>query len=388
MNTLSDDPQKEGYFFSLLSSPTPLTYSTHVQKTPKSNDELTDTTTYHFLTKYQLRKQMHKTAHSSLAFITQRNIHTYWWINTLAGFGAIFLFLFLPIFFPPIFSNDMWNGIYIEACLLVLYFCWYVARKRKEKRSYHHISDFLHTYNTPQTQEKHFSLHNEGSSDNTQASLDTTETFNDQLYNNRFTPRVSLQHLLFMACLVIIFWAVGVGSATTLNYYFPDKTFEDYSTSMTSAGTIALLISSIVIAPLIEEILFRALLLDSLIRSTTPVRAIIISSAIFTILHGTWTHILFTFSLSVLLSLIYLHTGNVVYTIGGHFLFNTLSNIPYLSIISLPFLTPITAIAGNISLIFFIITLWKKWDLNKKVALWREGFTRSMCIYENKAGIF
>jgi uncharacterized protein len=75
-----------------------------------------------------------------------------------------------------------------------------------------------------------------------------------------------------------------------------------------------------------EELFFRGALQKSLLRlSHLPVMAVLISSAVFALLHGTAFHVLPIFTLGILLGTIYHITQNLWYTIIIHFSNNALA---------------------------------------------------------------
>jgi membrane protease YdiL (CAAX protease family) len=92
----------------------------------------------------------------------------------------------------------------------------------------------------------------------------------------------------------------------------------------------AAMINAIVLAPLYEEVLFRGHLqtaLTGLTRSRWP--AIIITSAMFAIIHPAWT-IPPIFALSLIIGFIYERTGNLWIAIATHVAFNAVSTAVYL----------------------------------------------------------
>lgn len=96
---------------------------------------------------------------------------------------------------------------------------------------------------------------------------------------------------------------------------------------MKNAGDLLVNLFIIALLPAIgEELFFRGALQKSLLRiSERPWLAILISSAVFGLLHGTFFKLLPIFALGVLLGTVYHVTRNLWYTITIHFLNNSLA---------------------------------------------------------------
>lgn len=83
------------------------------------------------------------------------------------------------------------------------------------------------------------------------------------------------------------------------------------------------LISTLLIAPIIEELFFRKFLLEKLAKKNRPILAIIISSICFSIIHiETPNNLIPTFIIGIILGIIYLKTKKIGYCIMLHFIVN------------------------------------------------------------------
>ena len=86
---------------------------------------------------------------------------------------------------------------------------------------------------------------------------------------------------------------------------------------------ILMLIAAAIMAPIIEEIIFRGVLLGSLNKVLGVQRAVFISSLCFGLLHGTsLVTVLFTALMGMILAYIYLAYGNLINNILVHGLYN------------------------------------------------------------------
>ena len=101
----------------------------------------------------------------------------------------------------------------------------------------------------------------------------------------------------------------------------PHPLIEQFLKNPTSEMWRALLFSAIVVAPLFEEFLFRVLLLNSLRQLLDPLLAILISSAIFAMIHGLVDAIPL-YPLALVLGFLYYRTGSYLSVVTMHAMFN------------------------------------------------------------------
>lgn len=78
---------------------------------------------------------------------------------------------------------------------------------------------------------------------------------------------------------------------------------------------------SVVIAPIVEEILFRKVLIDRLIVFGDGV-AIFLSAMLFGCMHGNFTQLFYAAFIGLIFGFVYVRTGKIKYSIGLHMLFN------------------------------------------------------------------
>ena len=88
------------------------------------------------------------------------------------------------------------------------------------------------------------------------------------------------------------------------------------------------IISITIMAPLVEELLFRGAIQGYLLRKgMKPLNAILIASAIFGIVHMNPIQIPFAFSIGLIFGWLYYRTGSVVPGMIGHFINNSIATI-------------------------------------------------------------
>ena len=88
------------------------------------------------------------------------------------------------------------------------------------------------------------------------------------------------------------------------------------------------IISIAIMAPLVEELLFRGAIQGHLLRKgMKPVYAILIASAVFGIVHMNPIQIPFAFAIGMIFGWLYYRTGSVVPVMIGHFINNSIATI-------------------------------------------------------------
>ena len=87
-----------------------------------------------------------------------------------------------------------------------------------------------------------------------------------------------------------------------------------------------ILIVAVIVAPIMEELVFRKFLLDR-IAGFGHWTAMTVSGVIFGIAHGNFYQFFYAFGLGMVFSYIYLHTGKIIYTIVFHILINFCGSI-------------------------------------------------------------
>ncbi|MBR6038866.1 MAG: CPBP family intramembrane metalloprotease [Clostridia bacterium] len=88
----------------------------------------------------------------------------------------------------------------------------------------------------------------------------------------------------------------------------------------------AVILSTVILAPVAEELFFRKALIDRL-SAYHPMDAILYSALLFGLIHGNLTQFLYAFPIGVLLGIIYRRTRNIRYTILLHMGMNTLGGL-------------------------------------------------------------
>lgn len=90
----------------------------------------------------------------------------------------------------------------------------------------------------------------------------------------------------------------------------------------TPSQLVLALLCSIVIAPYFEEILFRGMIMDELLKIMRPWIAIIIQAIAFGVMHGVLFQSIFAFVIGIALGFIYYRTKNIRIAVFFHCMFN------------------------------------------------------------------
>lgn len=132
---------------------------------------------------------------------------------------------------------------------------------------------------------------------------------------------------------VIILWgtimvlATGVVIEPLLNL-FPETYLDRLGNIMAAGGW--MMFTSIVIAPIMEEILFRGILQDALMRKYGVFVGILIASAVFGIVHLIPQQVVNAFMIGIVLGYIYYRTGALLPVILIHCINNAISHFTWM----------------------------------------------------------
>lgn len=138
--------------------------------------------------------------------------------------------------------------------------------------------------------------------------------------------KLSIKELLLVMIVAFGLWGIGVLIGNIPEFFAEGEgvnqlelIFGDY--------TIIYLAQAMIGAPIIEEFIFRKLLIDKISPHGEGI-AIITSAMLFGLTHGNFGQFFLAFFLGLLFALIYVKTKNIKYTMGLHFMINTVASIP------------------------------------------------------------
>lgn len=126
--------------------------------------------------------------------------------------------------------------------------------------------------------------------------------------------------------LMILFNLVG----TSINSFFGKLTGEGMQNPtidmISEVNPYVILICTVILAPLMEELFFRKFLIDRIYRFGEII-TLLTSGLMFGLFHGNFAQFFYSFALGVFLAYIYIRTGKVKYTIIIHMFVNFLGSI-------------------------------------------------------------
>ncbi len=138
--------------------------------------------------------------------------------------------------------------------------------------------------------------------------------------------KLSLKKFLICVCITLALiyigdYIIGAGIKGVVGVFKPDKAV-DTVTNLISGKSIWLrLLESCLLAPIVEELLYRKLLIDRTIKFGAGI-SIFISALIFGFCHGNLTQTISAFIGGCFFAFVYIKTGNIIYTIILHMIAN------------------------------------------------------------------
>lgn len=140
---------------------------------------------------------------------------------------------------------------------------------------------------------------------------------------------------------VILAFFAGLSLNFTTNFvmsFLPQKLLESYNDSASNAQQGSLLwyiLVAVIMAPILEELIFRAMMVPRLSTSVGNVGAVVISAAVFGIVHGHIVWSSYAFLLGILLGFAFVRTRSLAVSIAMHMGFNLVSLLSYINTESL-----------------------------------------------------
>ena len=148
---------------------------------------------------------------------------------------------------------------------------------------------------------------------------------------SRFLLKKSMASCICMILGFVLVKSVIISNWILYLHIVPSKNiFNTYMQNATIINTIVISIQVIIIGPIIEELIFRKILLGKLLEkfSNRPIKAIVYSALIFGIVHLNIIQGVAAFGGGIILGLIYYYTNSIKATIFAHILNNFLIIIP------------------------------------------------------------
>ena len=159
--------------------------------------------------------------------------------------------------------------------------------------------------------------------------------------------RMSVGKLLlaFMMAYAIMFCSNYIGSIITsiISLVKGSAVNNVLQSAVTGVHPLIVTLFTVVCAPIMEELIFRKLLMDRAVRYGEGI-AILLSGLMFGLFHGNLSQFIYAFTLGIFLGFIYIRTGNVKYTIILHMIINFIGTVVSVFILELIDLEAINAV--------------------------------------------
>lgn len=117
---------------------------------------------------------------------------------------------------------------------------------------------------------------------------------------------------------------------TRIHTPYVEKSLNEYNemmevtTKRSALGLFLSVFSSSVLIPILEEMVFRGIVFQGMLRVGEPISAILVSALCFGVMHGQVIQIGYAFLCGIFLAVVYYVSKNLVMTIFTHMLFNIL----------------------------------------------------------------
>ena len=189
-----------------------------------------------------------------------------------------------------------------------------------------------------------------------------------------------LNKVRFSTAAVCFFAGISLNFATTLVMsYLPQSLLESYgeaSSSVMDGHTVWYILAAIIMAPILEEVIFRAMKLTNISTATGNVLAVLLSSAVFGAVHGHIVWSTYAFVIGCLLGTVFIRTRSVIASILTHLAFNSVSLLSYVNVDAMPqnaqalyytFLSLCESLSVPLSITLIIILFHETADVSSKM---------------------
>lgn len=140
------------------------------------------------------------------------------------------------------------------------------------------------------------------------------------------TKALRLQPFHAGAVLPIVMMGLSFNVLTGLILSFiPEEAMSGYeqsSTAMFTGNFWVMVFGTVIVAPLVEEIIFRGLIYTRMKQGMSAIVAALLTSALFGVAHGQWVWMLYTFVFGLILIWVFERTKSLIANILLHFSYN------------------------------------------------------------------
>lgn len=142
--------------------------------------------------------------------------------------------------------------------------------------------------------------------------------------------------LCFLMCMPLMYGGNLLGNAISglLNAVTGTQTVNQVAELMTSSGMLPTVVFAVILAPIVEELVFRKLLCDRMRRHGDKI-AVLVSGIVFGLYHGNLYQFFYAAAIGIFFAFLYCRTGRVSYTILLHMLVNFVGSVIPLTVMEL-----------------------------------------------------
>lgn len=152
------------------------------------------------------------------------------------------------------------------------------------------------------------------------------------LYTRKYMPvpvtklKMGVKELVMCVLIGAALCGIGLIAGSGIDYFLLPADGTELDSLLLSSDICWRVLCVGIIAPVVEEIVFREYLI-SFIAPYSEKTAVIASGVLFALLHGNFTQFSYTILLGMLWGYVYLRTRNIAYTIVLHMVFNLTTSI-------------------------------------------------------------
>lgn len=144
------------------------------------------------------------------------------------------------------------------------------------------------------------------------------------IYRKERTVKSNKDTWFNLLWITIALWIITQITVTWYYCHFGDQLLDKYNTTKIGSPTLYVCLT-LIFAPVAEEILIRGVMYPSLKFICKPWIAALISSAVFSILHGTIVHLIVGMYCGIFFLFVFEYTGKLRYSVLAHIIYNILS---------------------------------------------------------------
>lgn len=164
--------------------------------------------------------------------------------------------------------------------------------------------------------------------------------------------------MLVFICLAAtyLFNIISVGLNMLIGHLKGSAVINPLETAVNSSNVIYTFIVACIMAPIVEEIMFRKVIINKLVGFSEKL-AIIVSSFTFALFHGNLYQLLYAFVLGVIFAYITIKSGTIKYAVILHIIINTFGSVifPYLLLNSNEIVAGLTVVIIFLSILAGIL---------------------------------